>query len=520
MRKQEPVLSHATSGFEKAGPRLAEPDPESNYQSTFLGKLKICSPALSVFESVAPMEIVLTKLITLAVPLVLSLAVAAGCSDTSPSSSSALQTPKPSALAPPSESGVLKVVTRNGSTTYYLDRHENPIGPEHALISDYANKRGWEVEWSMLGSTQQVLHALASGSAHMAAAGLTHMDSRDGRFIQGPAHTEITEQLVCHRESRPLPRQPGELEGIEIVITADSSYAETLSALAVEHPGIVFSEDTGRTTEVILSAVAEQNVDCTVADSNIVQVMRRHFPHLEVAMNLTTGQNLGWYVHEDFNELADDAREWMNSVAGDEALGRMENRYYAYIGDFDFVDLRALSRRIEDRLPVFIEEFRKAESATGIPADLLAALAYQESHWDPGAVSPTGVRGIMMLTQNTAGSLGVTNRLDPVASIDGGARYLADRHRRLPDTIPEPDRTFLALASYNIGRGHLLDARALARRLDKNPDSWQDMREVLPLKADKRYYPSTRYGYARGYEPVHYVQRIRNYRDVISPAFE
>ncbi|TNE80233.1 MAG: membrane-bound lytic murein transglycosylase MltF, partial [Gammaproteobacteria bacterium] len=273
------------------------------------------------------------------------------------------------------------------------------------------------------------------------------------------------------------------------------------------------------TTEVLLSEVAEQDIGCTVADSNIVQVMRRHFPHLEVAMTLTDGRNLGWYLPAGAQALADDAHEWMNSAQGDAAIGRMENRYYAYIGDFDFVDLRALNRRIDDRLPDFIDEFKEAEAKTGIPADLLAALSYQESHWDPDAVSPTGVRGIMMLTQSTAESLGVTNRLDATAAIDGGARYLADRHRRLPDTIPEPDRTFLALASYNIGRGHLLDARQLARDLGKNPDSWEDMAEVLPLKADKRYYPSTRYGYARGYEPVHYVQRIRNYRDVIQTAF-
>jgi len=156
---------------------------------------------------------------------------------------------------------------------------------------------------------------------------------------------------------------------------------------------------------------------------------------LEVAMNLTEGRNLGWYLPAGSDELAADAREWMNSKEGDEALGRMENLYYAYIGDFDFVDLRALNRRIEDRLPNYIDLFRAAEQKTGIPADLL-------------------------------------------------------------------------------------DARQLARDLGKNPDSWEDMEKVLPLKADKRYYPSTRYGYARGYEPVHYVQRIRNYRDIIRPAFQ
>jgi len=162
----------------------------------------------------------------------------------------------------------------------------------------------------------------------------------------------------------------------------------------------------------------------------------------------------------------------------------------------------------------------RAEEQTGRPADLLAALASQESHWDPLARSPTGVRGLMMLTQNTARSLGVTNRLDPVQSIDGGARYLAGRYELLPEDIPDPDRIFLALAAYNVGRGHVLDARRLARQLGKNPDSWSDMREVLPLLADKRYYPDLRHGYARGYEPVHLVERVRNYRDVISMAFQ
>jgi membrane-bound lytic murein transglycosylase F len=445
-------------------------------------------------------------------------AIMAGCSQ---GESETAASHKPAEqLAPPQETGVLEVATRNGATTYYLDRHQNPIGPEFSLVSRFAESKGWTVNWTMHESTAEVLQALEAGNTHLAAAGLTHLPSRTERFTRGPAHTEITEQLVCHRDMRPMPRKPESMPEVSIAVTADSSYVETLNKLASEHEGITFTEDDSRTTEVLLSEVAEQDIDCTVADSNIVQVMRRHFPHLEVAMNLTQGNNLGWYLPAGSDDLAGTTREWMNSTDGDEAIGYIESRYYAYIGEFDFVDLRALNRRIDERLPDFIDRFAEAETTTGMPADLLAALSYQESHWDPAAVSPTGVRGIMMLTRNTAESLGVMDRLDPVAAIDGGARYLADRHRRLPETIPEPDRTFLALASYNIGRGHLLDARQLARELGKNPDSWDDMKEVLPLKADKRYYPSTRYGYARGYEPVHYVQRIRNYRDVISSAFD
>lgn len=422
-------------------------------------------------------------------------------------------------LAAPDETGILKVATRNGATTYYFNRHENPAGPEFDLTRRFAEDRGWEIEWSVFDSTSQVLEALEAGRVHLAAAGLTQLPSRDQRFTPGPGHTGIVEQLVCHRDMRPLPRQIEELTGVEIRVTAASSYSQQLTSLVNEQTGISFEEDP-RSTEVLLEAVANRTLDCTVADSNIVRVVRRHFPHLEVAMNLTAGSTLGWYLPNGLEALADQATDWMDSDAGHAAIEAMNERYYDYIGEFDFVDLRALNRRIDDRLPNFIDLFLEAERSTGMSADLLAALAYQESHWDPSAVSPTGVRGIMMLTRNTAESLGVANRLDPKAAIDGGARYLADRHARLPEDIPEPDRTYLALASYNIGRGHLLDARELARSLGKNPDSWEDMKEVLPLKADKRYYPQTRYGYARGYEPVHYVKRIRNYMDIIAPAID
>ncbi|UYG08339.1 membrane-bound lytic murein transglycosylase MltF [Halomonas sp. M4R1S46] len=422
-------------------------------------------------------------------------------------------------LAPPDESGTLRVASRNAATTYYLNRHPQAVGPEHDLIQRFAAAQGWRVEWELFETTAEVLAALEGGEVHLAAAGLTHLPSRDARFARGPAHTEIVEQLVCHRDDRPLPRRVSELAEVEVRVTAASSYSERLRSLVNAHTGFRFREDP-RNTETLLAAVAEQDVECTVADSNIVRMTRRHFPHLEVALNLTAGEPLGWYLPDDQTALAAQARQWMASAAGETARAAMRQRYYSHIGEFDFVDLRALNRRIDERLPRFLELFLAAEARTGMPADLLAALAYQESHWDPAAVSPTGVRGIMMLTRNTAASLGVDNRLDPAAAIDGGARYLADRHRRLPDSIPEPDRTYLALASYNIGRGHLLDARELARELGKDPDSWADMKEVLPLKADRRYYPRTRYGYARGYEPVHYVDRIRNYLDVIGAALD
>ncbi|TVP87260.1 MAG: membrane-bound lytic murein transglycosylase MltF [Pseudomonadaceae bacterium] len=444
----------------------------------------------------------------LAFSLLIPLIGLGGCSDSSFPS-----------LEPPGKSGTLKVVTRNSSTSYYLDRHEQSVGPEHQLVTDFAAAQDWQVKWVVVDSTAAVLATLEEGKVHLAAAGLTHLPERNKRFRAGAAHTQVSEQLVCSRSMQPLPDSLSEMAGLDIRVTAESSYVHTLTRLQEQESELQFTVDDERTTEILLADVAIGDVDCTVADSNIVQVMRRQFPELSIAMDLREGEQLGWYVARNQRRLARETRRWVNSEAGQYSVSLMQQRYYNYIGDFDFVDFRALNQRIADRLPRYMDLFVAAEEETGIPADLLAALAYQESHWDPQAVSPTGVRGIMMLTQNTANDVGVNNRLDPEQAIIGGARYLADRHARLPEDIPEPDRTFLALASYNIGRGHLLDARQLARDLGKNPDSWVDMRQVLPLKADERYYPDTRHGYARGYEPVHFVQRVRNYRDVIAPAF-
>lgn len=424
------------------------------------------------------------------------------------------------APADPDETGVLKVSTRNGSTTYFTNRFDEPAGPEYDLVNRFAEAQGWDVEWDIQFSTAAVLRQLNDGQAHLGAAGLTHLDSRDERFTPGPTHHKVSEQLVCHREMVPLPTTPAKLEGVEIQVVADSSYAETLEQLTLEHPEITFSETETKGTEQLLANVFQGELDCTVADSNIVAFNRRSLPELAVVMDLSGEQGIGWYLAPGSEKLAATAREWVNSEAGAQAIAEIDTKYYAYISEFDFVDLNTLVTRIENRLPEYIDEFEQAEAETGMPADLLAALAYQESHWDPFARSPTGVRGMMMLTQNTAKSLGVTNRLDPVQSIEGGARYLAGRYELLPEDIPDPDRYFLALAAYNVGRGHVLDARKLARDLGKDPDSWADMREVLPLLADKRYYPQLRHGYARGYEPVHLVKRVRNYRDVISMAFD
>jgi membrane-bound lytic murein transglycosylase F len=167
-------------------------------------------------------------------------------------------------------------------------------------------------------------------------------------------------------------------------------------------------------------------------------------------------------------------------------------------------------------LPRFRREFVAAQELTGIDWRLLAALAWQESQWDPLATSPTGVRGMMMLTEDTADRLKVKNRLDAAESIRAGARYLADLIEQLPPSVPEPDRTWLALAAYNLGMGHLNGARHFAVGLKRDPNSWYEMKQVLPLLARPEYYKRLKSGRARGGEAVILVENVRTYYGVLA----
>lgn len=424
----------------------------------------------------------------------------------------------PPPQAPPSDTQPLVVVTRNAATAYRLDTKGVPTGPEVDLIQAFAKARGVQVQWIVKDSTEAVLSTLDRGQAHLAAAGLTRTSGRDQRFRAAGPYRDITEELVCQRNALHVQSLAEVPASTTIRVAAGTSYVETLRRLQAAEQVADFEVVNHRSTERLLREVAEKGGFCTVADSTIVAINRRTLPHLDVVTQVGKPKQLVWYAAEGFDALAGAAREWLASAEGRAAVDAMSDRYYDYIPDFDFVDLRALNRRVETRLPRYKPLFLKAAQQTRLAPDLLAALSYQESHWDPEARSRTGVRGLMMLTERTADYLGV-DRLDPSQAIEGGARYLAEQRDRLPEHIPEPDRSYLALAAYNVGRAHLLDARTLARQLGRNPDSWADMRDILPLLTEPRYYKRLKYGYARGHQPVYYVQRIRNYQDVIRRHF-
>jgi membrane-bound lytic murein transglycosylase F len=242
-----------------------------------------------------------------------------------------------------------------------------------------------------------------------------------------------------------------------------------------------------------------------------------YFPNVRVAFDLGNASNQSWAVAAgDDNSLLNEINSYLDKVEKNGTLQRLKDRYYGHVDVLGYVGAYTFAQHLQQRLPKYEKHFRAYAKEEKVDWRLLAAIGYQESLWQPAVTSKTGVRGLMMLTQNTAQAMGVSNRLDAKQSIMGGAKYLAKIKDELDDSIAEPDRTWFALAAYNVGTGHLEDARTLAKKDGLNPNKWLDVKKMLPRLAQKQWYSKTRYGYARGGEPVHFVANIRRYYDILT----
>jgi membrane-bound lytic murein transglycosylase F len=413
------------------------------------------------------------------------------------------------------DNGELRVLTRNSATTYYQGPN-GPTGLEYDLAAGFAEYLGVKLKIETPENLTQILRKIQTGSADMAAAGLTVTAERKVLLDFSTSYQRITPQLV-YRVGMRTPTNLDELQGSLEVVTG-SSHAERLHSLQDEYPNLSFLESSELDSEQLLNLVWEQVIDYTVADSNEVAISRRFYPELRVAFDISSAEPLAWaFPRGEDRSLVEKADEYLKMLKDNGQLDQLLERYYGYVTDFDYVGTRRYMKHIEQRLPQFRRWFEEAGEKTGVDWRLLAAIGYQESHWNPRAVSPTGVRGVMMLTQDTMRQLGISkSRLDPQASIEGGGRYIARVRSRIPKRVQEPDRTWMALAAYNVGTGHLEDARILAQGDGADPDKWIDVKKYLPLLSQKKWYKQTKYGYARGNEPVRYVENIRSYYDILA----
>jgi len=410
--------------------------------------------------------------------------------------------------------GELVVATREAPTSYQHGAL-GPTGPEYAMAQRFAEQLGVELRIEVLAGPEAIFEVLDRGEADLAAAALTRTERRNRSRPFGPAY-QYASALVIHRGGIGMrPEDVGDLVGRRVGVVAGSSHIDFLEEARTEHPGLAWVEIENAATEVLLQRVRSGELDYTIMDSHEFQAARRYFPELRAALDLSGPRPLAWALPKGADgSLKRRVAEFFDTIKTDGALARILDHHYAHLQEFDYVNVRAFMRQVEQRLPRFQSLFEDAASHTDLDWRLVAATGYQESHWRAGAISPTGVRGVMMLTQPTAQYVGVSRRTDPAQSIHGGARYLRVLKDRLAD-VPEPDRTWLALAAYNVGHGHLQDARRITETQGGDPDAWVDVKKRLPLLHQKEWYDETKYGYARGNEAVTYVERIRTYYDIL-----
>jgi membrane-bound lytic murein transglycosylase F len=407
----------------------------------------------------------------------------------------------------------LIVLTRNSPTTYY-EGVDGPTGFEYDLASRFAGYLGVELRIVVPPNFNDILPLIQRGDAHLAAAGLTITDKRKDIVRFGPVYQKITPQLV-YRSGTPRPKSLADVKG-QIDVVTGSSHAERLAVLKEKYPNLSWQEDEGVESEELLYLVWQQLYDYTIADSNELVINRRYYPELHPAFAISKPKSLAWaFARSDDDSLYNAAVAFFDKISKDGTLDQLIDRYYGHIGEFDYVGTRRYQAHIDQRLPAYRELFQLAAERFHMDWRLLAAIGYQESHWDPDAVSPTGVRGLMMLTRDAASDLEIDDLTDPEQSILGGTEYLQRMLRNISDEVPEPDRTWLGLAAYNIGLGHLEDARKLTLQNGGNPDKWVDVKKNLPLLSKEKWFQKTRYGYARGREPVRYVENVRSYYDIL-----
>lgn len=415
------------------------------------------------------------------------------------------------------EQGYIKVYSRISPTTMSVGE-KGFSGFEYELVKLFAEDLGVRLEIVTHNDIAKILNEVEQGKVDFAAAGLTVTRQRQERLRFGPPYQNITSKLV-YLKGNDRPRDFSQIDE-QLTIIANSSHSEDLYDIQKDYPELSWTERSDLTSQDLLDMVLAGEIQYTIVDSNELDLMRQVQPELAVAFSVSEPEELAWAFNKNGdNSLFIKAIEFFSKIREDGTLSYLVERYYGHLSKFDYVGSRAFHRAIESKLPEFKPFFYEA-AGDDLDWRFLAAMGYQESHWEPDARSPTGVRGLMMLTLDTAGQLGIENRLDPEQSIMGGADYFRLMKKKIPERIGDPDRTWFALAGYNVGFGHLEDARRLADQAGENPDKWLVVKKFLPLLRQKKWYSKTRFGYARGDEPVKYVNNIRRYYQVLKKVAE
>ena len=407
----------------------------------------------------------------------------------------------------------LVILTHTGTLTYSAGDEQEPSGFDYDLVRRFAEEAGLTPRVVVVANDAELLRRLKAGEGHLAAAWQIPVD--DPAIRHSHPYFESRNVLVKHEASLPI-TGVRQLAHKTVAVQANSRQAAALKEIKQKVPLTILSRTTQSELD-LLADVASRHHEAALVNNAVFDIGNNFYPELQSALEVGPTKPIVWLFSPQASpELIAQADAFLDRMRQDGELDRLRDRYFGHVNRLTQADTVRFIEDMRTLLPQYRLQFQAAQTQTGIDWRLLAALAYQESRWQPLATSPTGVRGMMMLTAETADSLGISNRLDPEQSIGAGAQYLNELRETLPETIHEPDRTWMALAAYNVGMGHLNAARYLAKTLKADPDSWFAMKKVLPLLAKPQYYQRLKSGKGRGGEAVIMTENIRVYNDILN----
>ncbi len=412
--------------------------------------------------------------------------------------------------------GSLRVATRNTPSAYYIDK-SGPAGFEYELAKAFADDLDVEIDLIVPDTIEGLFQTINKRDAHIVAAGINVSETRQNNFqFSRPYAESISTVIYRLTQGVPAPTNVTDLIDKKTLVLANSIQADQLKELKNQHADLSWEETSELTNTDILDKVFNKEVDYAIVDSTVYESQSSFYPGLNSAFTIGNQQPIAWIItpHRD-GSIQRAVNKFLGKAKTKALIASLKEKYFGKQNPLNYFDTVTFKQDMETYLPALEQYFYMAEQETDIDWMLLAAVAYQESHWKADAVSPTGVKGIMMLTNAAAKEVNVMDRTDPIQSVLGGAQYLLNVKGKIPDRIPEPDHTWFALAGYNVGFGHLEDARILTQRANKDPDKWDDVREFLPLLSKKKYFSTVKYGYARGQEPVQYVANIKKYIELL-----
>ena len=419
------------------------------------------------------------------------------------------------------DSREIVILTRIGITTYGQDNQGSVSGFEYDLARNFAEDQGLQSRIVVAENDRDLINRLKKGEGHLAIAWAT--PAQDPELRSSIPYANSGNVIVTHEASLPV-KHLKQLAGRTIHVVAGSRQEAALRAVEKRIPRFSIKPIPGSTELQLMEGVASQRFEAALVSDAAYDIGSNFYPELQESLQLGPDHPIAWLFSAKMSPgFIDKANDFLRRMDSNGEMSRLKDRYFGHINRLTTDDSAIFIERMRNILPFYRPYFQEAQIRTGIDWRLLAALAYQESGWDPLATSPTGVRGMMVLTADTADHLRVSNRLNPAQSIRAGAQYLAELRDILPAHIREPDRMWLALAAYNLGMGHLNGARYLARTLGADPDSWYEMKKILPLLAKPQFYRRLKSGKGRGGEAVIMTENIRVYADILNrfePPYE